>query len=52
MYRIVDDRDTYTPLSRDPVVMYKRELEAIVDQGFQKGILNDKERLYLVPAHR
>lgn len=50
MYRIVGDIETYTPLSRDPVVKYKKELESIVNRGFHKGILNEKEKLFLVPS--
>lgn len=43
MHRIVDDSETYTILNRDPVVKYKKEFETIVDTGFHKGILNDKD---------
>lgn len=50
MHRIVEDTETYTLLNRDPIVRYKRDLEAIVDQGLHSGILNDKERLFLVPC--
>lgn len=50
MHRIVDDTETYTVLNRDPLVQYKKELELIVDVGFLKGILNDKERHFLVPS--
>ncbi|XP_077346362.1 uncharacterized protein LOC143989996 [Lithobates pipiens] len=47
MHRILEDNETYTILNRNPVLQYKRTLENIVDQGFRKGILNEKERLFL-----
>lgn len=49
MSKILGDRDTYTPLRSDPKAQYKRELEAIVQYGFDQGILNSKEKPYLVP---
>lgn len=48
MYRILNDRDTYTLLLSDPKNKYLKELEAIVARGSQVGILNKKESLYLV----
>lgn len=50
MHRIVDDSETYTPLNRDPVGKYKKDLEIIVDRGFHSGILNKKEKLFLLPS--
>lgn len=50
MHRLVDDTETYTVLQRDPLVRYKKELESIVEVGFRRGILNDKERRFLVPS--
>lgn len=50
MHQIVDDRETYTTLNRDLFAKYKKELEVIVDTVFRKGILNDKERLFLVSS--
>lgn len=50
MYRIVGDCGTYTPLNRDPVVKYKKELEGIIDRRFKWGIINKKEKLFLVPS--
>lgn len=48
MYRILGDQDTYTPLRSDPKVQYKKELEALIQSGFEQGILNN-EKLYLGP---
>ncbi|XP_077341766.1 suppressor of cytokine signaling 5 isoform X1 [Lithobates pipiens] len=49
LHRITDDRETYSLLSRDPVTKYKKELTGIVDEGFHRGILTDKEKSFLVP---
>lgn len=48
MHRILGDLDTYTPLISDPKVEYRKELEVLVQRGFEQGILNKKEKLYLV----
>lgn len=37
------------PLRSDPKVQYKKELEVLVQRGFEQGILNSKEKLHLVP---
>lgn len=48
--RILGDRATYTPLKSDPRIKYRKELERIVDHGFELGIINKKEKLFLIPA--
>lgn len=40
MYRIVGDRETYTPLASDPLAKYKKDLEKITDGGLGRCILN------------
>lgn len=50
MCRILEDTNTYTPLLSDPTKDDKRELVELVKKGFQQGILDKKERDYLVPV--
>lgn len=49
MYKILNDRDTYTLLKSDPKIPYQRELVKIIDREFSQGIINKKEKLYLIP---
>lgn len=49
---ILSDKDTYFPLGSNPNQKYKRELRVIIDEGFNKGIVNKKERFYLIHAFR
>lgn len=46
---LVGDTDTYVPLPADPRPLYKKKLEN-VDKGFISGIINKKEKAFLVPA--
>lgn len=43
MHRILGDVDTYTPLRSDPKVRYKKELEVLVQKGFELSVLKKKE---------
>lgn len=47
--RQLQDETTYTRLLGNPTIKYKKQLEAIVNLGMKKNILNSKEIKYLVP---
>lgn len=47
---IVGDRETYAPFPANPRTSYRKLLEDIVDRGFTCGILNKKEKAFLVPT--
>lgn len=49
MYKIVEDQDTYIPLSGNLVIRYNETLQALVQRGSQLGILNEKEKNVLIP---
>lgn len=49
LHNIVGDRDTYVQLSGNPVREYKKTLLPLVEKGFQMGILNEKEKIVLIP---
>lgn len=48
--RLTSDRFTYAPLPSNPTVKFRKELSALMDCGFQQGILNKKEKAYLIPV--
>lgn len=50
MTRILSDTETYCRLSKNPTSEYKKILVDLVDSGFQLGILDKKEKNYLVPV--
>lgn len=47
--RHLQDETMYTRLLGNPTVKYKKELEALVNLGMRKNILNPKEIKYLIP---
>lgn len=49
MERLLSDRDTYTILKKDPINIYKKSLNGIVQDGYKKGITNEKELDFLIP---
>lgn len=49
MYRLLSDTDTYSVIPNDPTTIYKKELLHLVNEGFSLGILNKKEKSFLVP---
>lgn len=49
MVRLLSDHDTYRVLSKDPMLLYKVELHAIIEDGKDQKILNKKEAMYLDP---
>lgn len=46
MRRILSDADTYIPLAHNPTAKFKKELTTIVEAGFNKLLLNKKERSF------
>lgn len=50
MMRILSDSDTYCRLSGNPTTEYKKTLVELIDTGSQLGILDKKEKHYLVPV--
>lgn len=50
MHRLLSDRTTYSPLACNPTTKFKRELQNLINRGYQQGILNKKEKAYLVPS--
>lgn len=44
MTRLLSDRDTYLPLASNPTIKFKKELQALIDKGFEQGILNKKRK--------
>lgn len=50
MNRLLSDNETYTSLASNPTTRYKKELLSLVDRAFQSGIVNKKEKAYLVPS--
>lgn len=50
MTRIISDLDTYLRLAKNPALDYKKTLADLVDTGSQLGILDKKEKSYLVPV--
>lgn len=50
MDRLLADRSTYQVLTNDPVFEYKTELQVLIQQGKNSGVLNKKECLYLDPS--
>lgn len=49
MFRILNDLNTYRPLPKDPTFEYKNTLVGLVVKEVQLGILDKKEKEYLVP---
>lgn len=49
MYRILGDTETYKEITNNPMNIYKDKLIKLVEKGYEMHILNNKERLYLVP---
>lgn len=49
MKKIILDADTYIPLHNDPTGKYKKELEKVIEMGFNDHLIIKKERAYLVP---
>lgn len=49
MSRILNYLNTYRPLPKDPTLDFKKVLVGLVNRGFQLGILDKKEKEYLVP---
>lgn len=47
--RILSDTNTYSSLPSDPTSDFKRELRVLIEKGYDLGILDKKEREYLVP---
>lgn len=50
MTRLISNNQTYTPLASNPTIRYKKELLSLVDRAFQSGIINKKEKAYLIPS--
>lgn len=49
MYRILGDTETYKEITNNPMNIYKDKLIKLVEKGYEMHILNNKERLYLIP---
>lgn len=50
MTRILGDTDTYLRLTKNPTSDFKRTLTDLIDTGSQLGILDKKEKIFLVPV--
>lgn len=49
MLRILSDSDTYSPVPSDPTSGFKQSLKTLIEKGSDMGILNKKEKEFLVP---
>lgn len=49
MFRLLNDVNTYSQFQRDPTTSYKKEFAELVEKELGMGILEKKERAYLVP---
>lgn len=45
-----NDSTTYSPLRKDPTVEYKKTLKNLIKNRYKQGILNKKEKDYLIPS--
>lgn len=50
MYRILSDQDTYTEIPMNPTNRFKKDLVALVNRGYDRQILNKKEKAFLIPT--
>lgn len=50
MNRLLSDNATYSQLPFNPTIKFKKELVSLINEGFSLGVLNKKERIYLVPS--
>lgn len=48
--KILSDSDTYIPLRKGPGPDFQQELIKVVNRGFQHEVINQKEKLFLVPS--
>lgn len=44
---LLSGRDTYTILKKDPINMYKKSLNSIVQDGYRKEIINERSWIFL-----
>lgn len=51
MLQLLNDQDTYLLLRGDPMLTFKNNLHALIENGKRKGILNPKEVSYLDPFY-
>ena len=49
MYNILGDSSTYIKLPSNPTSKFKVSLKKLIDMGARKGILDNKEKSYLLP---
>lgn len=49
MRNLLSDRHTYKILKKDPTDQYKKLLNQLVQEGFRKGLINEKEKDFLIP---
>lgn len=48
---MLNDTSTYTKLDRDPSLQYEKNLECLVEMGYRKRVLTDREKKYLIPSN-
>lgn len=49
MENLLSENNTYTILKKDPTYLCKKILLSLIQDGFRKGLINKKEREYLIP---
>lgn len=50
LLEMLADEDTYTRLAEDPTVSNRGDLVNLVDYGYDKRVLTNEEKQYLVPS--
>lgn len=49
MKNVLSDENTYKILIKDPNNQYKRLLNNLIQEGFRKGLISEKEKDFLIP---
>lgn len=49
MYQILNEPGTYTELANNSTNTYKKRLQKLVNKGYDRGILNKKEKAFMIP---
>lgn len=50
MLRLLSDQATYVPLRGNSTFKFKKELIALVEEGFCKNVVSNKEKSFLIPV--
>lgn len=49
MEKLLGDAETYTKLTKNPSLEFKKLLETLIEEGRKLGILNEEEAMYIIP---